>query len=245
MRKVTKPSPTASPLLFELNPEPLQETLTVLGGIPLVVQVYAMNQAQRYLDKSISGDDLTNNFKLAWVYELPLGKGKRYVTSGVGSALLGNWRVAAIQYYSSGYFIALATTSSFSIFAGSNRPTVPSNFGWGCSAQSNFDPSVDTFFNPESFFGTQSTTTFGNAPRYNGECRQFPIYDENLSLNRKIRLTEKLNLDFRMEGYNIFNRVRFGTGSTTLQSATFGKLTSNNDIFNTPRQLQAAMPLNW
>jgi hypothetical protein len=102
MRKLTKPSPAASPLLFELDPEPLQEALTVLGGIPLVVQVFAMNQAQRYLDKSISGDDLTNNFKLAWIYELPLGKGKRYVTSGVGSALLGNWRVAAIQYYSSG-----------------------------------------------------------------------------------------------------------------------------------------------
>ncbi len=87
--------------------------------------------------------------------------------------------------------------------------------------------------------------TFGNAPRYNGGCRQFPNYNENLSLNRKIRITEKLNIDFRMEGFNIFNRVRFGTGSTTLQSATFGKLTSNNDIFNAPRQLQAAMRLNW
>jgi hypothetical protein len=208
-------------------------------------QVYAMNTAQRYLDKSISGDDLTHNFKLAWVYELPFGKNRRYLTSGVASALLGDWRVSAIQNYSSGFPIALATTVSFPIFAGSNRPTVPSNSGWGCSATSNFDPSVDTFFKPESFFGPQSTTTFGNAPRYNGACRQFPIYNENLSLNRKIRLTEKLNLDFRMEGYNIFNRVRFGTGSTTLQSATFGKLTSNNDIFNAPRQVQFAMRLNW
>jgi len=40
MRKLTKPSPTASPLLFELDPEPLQETLTALGGIPLVVQAF-------------------------------------------------------------------------------------------------------------------------------------------------------------------------------------------------------------
>ena len=214
-------------------------------------QVFAMNQAQRYLDKSISGDDLTHNFKLAWVYELPFGKNKRYVNSGVASALLGDWRVSAIQYYSSGFPIALATSVSFPIFAGSDRPTVPSNSGWGCSAQSNFDPSVDTFFQPASFFGpqpnllTNPASTFGNAPRYNGECRQFPIYNENLSLNRKIRITEKLNLDFRMEGFNIFNRVRFGTGSTTLQSATFGKLTSNNDIFNTPRQVQFAMRLNW
>ena len=40
MRKRTKPSPTASPLLFELDPAPLQETLTALGGIPLVVQAF-------------------------------------------------------------------------------------------------------------------------------------------------------------------------------------------------------------
>ena len=40
MRKLTKASPTASPLRFELDPEPLQETLTALGGIPLVVQAF-------------------------------------------------------------------------------------------------------------------------------------------------------------------------------------------------------------
>jgi hypothetical protein len=40
MRKIPKPSPTASPLPFELDPEPLPETLTALGGIPLVVQAF-------------------------------------------------------------------------------------------------------------------------------------------------------------------------------------------------------------
>ena len=40
MRKPSKPSPTASPLLFEVDPEPLPETLTALGGVPLVVQAF-------------------------------------------------------------------------------------------------------------------------------------------------------------------------------------------------------------
>ncbi len=40
MRKIPKASPTFSPLLFELDPEPLEETLTALGGIPLVVQAF-------------------------------------------------------------------------------------------------------------------------------------------------------------------------------------------------------------
>jgi len=40
MRKEPKPSPTESPLLFEVDPEPLPEMLTALGGIPRVVQAF-------------------------------------------------------------------------------------------------------------------------------------------------------------------------------------------------------------
>lgn len=40
MQKARKPSPTESPLLIEIDPEPLPETLTALGGVPLVVQTF-------------------------------------------------------------------------------------------------------------------------------------------------------------------------------------------------------------
>ena len=40
MRRMPKPSPTESPLLFEVDPKPLEESLTALGGIPLVVQAF-------------------------------------------------------------------------------------------------------------------------------------------------------------------------------------------------------------
>jgi hypothetical protein len=40
VRNSTKPSPTESPLLFEVDPEPLPEILTALGGVPLVVQAF-------------------------------------------------------------------------------------------------------------------------------------------------------------------------------------------------------------
>jgi hypothetical protein len=38
--KPKKPSPTESPLLFEIDSEPLAETLTAWGGIPLAVQAF-------------------------------------------------------------------------------------------------------------------------------------------------------------------------------------------------------------
>jgi hypothetical protein len=40
MRKIEKPSPTESPLLFEVDPQPAEEMLTALGGLPLVVQAF-------------------------------------------------------------------------------------------------------------------------------------------------------------------------------------------------------------
>lgn len=40
MPKTRNPSPTESPLLIEIDPEPLPETLTGLGGVPLVVQTF-------------------------------------------------------------------------------------------------------------------------------------------------------------------------------------------------------------
>ena len=40
LRRMPKPSPTESPLLFEVDPKPLEEALTALGGIPLVGQAF-------------------------------------------------------------------------------------------------------------------------------------------------------------------------------------------------------------
>jgi hypothetical protein len=67
--------------------------------------------------------------------------------------------------------------------------------------------------------------------------------NENLSLVKSFPIREKVSLDLRGEAFNVFNRVRFGTGSTQLQSTTFGKLTSNGDLLNTPRVLQLAAKL--
>jgi hypothetical protein len=40
LRKLDKPSPTEFPLLLNLDPEPAPETLTALGGMPLLVQAF-------------------------------------------------------------------------------------------------------------------------------------------------------------------------------------------------------------
>ena len=56
---------------------------------------------------------------------------------------------------------------------------------------------------------------------------------------------EKLRLDFRPEAFNLPHRVRFGTGSSSLQSPNFGKLTGANDLLDSPRQMPSRLNLYW
>lgn len=206
----------------------------------------AMDHYNRRLEKSIGLYDVTHNFKLGLVYELPFGKGKKFLSSGVAGVVAGGWRLSSLHYYSSGRPVGLFSEVDLGVFAGGNRPMITTYENWrGKTARGKFDPQTDTFFQPASFFGPQPDNAFGNSTRFNPKLREFPNYNENISVAKLFPITEKMRLDLRWEAFNLFNRVRFGTGSNDIQDPNFGKLTSNDDIFNDPRRMQFALKLYW
>jgi len=203
------------------------------------------DQYNRSLEKSIASYDQTHVVKLNYVYELPFGKGRRFLSGkSVGSAIFGGWRFSGIQGYSSGTPMGLGTTVSFPIFNGGNRPTVSTYEGWAGSYTGKFDPGADSFFQPVSFFGTQPTTALGTLTRYNPKLRYFPGFNENISLARSITLKESKRIEFRWESFNFLNRTQFGplSGGTTLQNANFGNWRSQS---NSARRMQVSMKLYW
>ncbi len=207
-----------------------------------------MDHYNRGLEKSIGQFDVTHNFKLSYVYELPVGRGKHFNLGGnkVANVVLGDWRVSAVHLYSSGLPVGLGAAVGFPIFNGGNRATVPGYDGWaGAQAGSRFDPQVDRFFQPATFFGAQPQDRLGNSTRYNSKLRLFPNYAENFSLGKNFHLLEKVRLSFRLEAFNLFNRVRFGTGPNGLTNPNFGRLTGNQDILLDPRRMQLALKLYW
>jgi hypothetical protein len=211
---------------------------------------FAADLYNRGLEKSIGAYDVTHNFKMSVVYDLPFGKGKSRLSHGVGAFALGGWRLSGIAGYSSGQPIGVGTSYSLPINNGRTPAYVTSYDGWRAPTQGgSFDPSKDLFFVPYGTgpFPLQGTGTalngLGNETRYNPKVRYFPNYNENVSIAKTFPIKEKLRIDIRAEAFNVFNRVRFGTGSTQLQSTTFGKLTSNGDLLNTPRQMQLAAKL--
>lgn len=220
----------------------------------------AENQYNRSLEKSIGEFDVTHDFKAGFVYDLPFGKGRQYLTHGVASWILGNWGVNGVLTYASGLPIGLTSSYQLPLYGsavGRSAPYITSYSGWQSHWNGSFDPSVDTFLVPWCSSATAACSgpfpyqglsaaqnnSFGNATRFNPLVRQFANLNENLTLARQFPIKESVRLEFRAEAFNIFNRVRFGPGDLNLQDANFGRLTSSADLLNTPRQLQLALKL--
>jgi hypothetical protein len=175
------------------------------------------------------------------VYELPFGKGKRWLNHGAVDQVLGGWRLSGTQVYASGYPLGVTRNAPLPIFNGSNRVYITSYDGWHTNYNGAFDPAVDTYISA-SAFPAQPNYLLGNETRYNPKLRGFPNLNENVSLGKTFAFRERLRLDFRAEAFNLLNRTVFSNPTTNLNSATFGIVSGQN---NSPRQMQFALKLYW
>ncbi len=201
---------------------------------------FAEDQGNRRLEKSIGRFDQTHVLKLNTVYELPFGKGRRWLTGGFANRLVGGWRLSAIQVYSSGYPIGVTRNAPLPIFNGSNRPYI-TTYDWRAPVSGKFDPAKNLFLDAAAF-PVQPRDLLGNATRYNPKVRAFPNLNENVSLGKSFDITERFRIDFRAEAFNIFNRIVFAAPNTNLNSTSFGIISAQS---NSPRQMQGALKLYW
>jgi hypothetical protein len=201
----------------------------------------AQDHYNRGLEKSIGQFDQTHSLKLSTLYELPVGRGRRYRLRGFLDHLAGGWRVGAIMSYMSGFPVALSRNNPLPIFNAVTRPVVTSYDNWRDPVEGKFDPAVDRFLD-RSVFPAQPNEQFGNVTRFNPKVRAFPGFNENISVAKSFHLGEVTRFDLRWEAFNILNRVQFGTGNLNLNSNAFGVV---NTQVNTPRQMQVAIKVYW
>ena len=190
--------------------------------------------------------NLPHHFVAGYVLDLPVGKGKRYLAneSGILDKAVSGWGVDGITTYAMGFpliFTAQPTYISQSLGAGTPRPNVVA----GCNKQvSGGAASKLTGWFNASCFTQPSNFGFGNEPRVDS-MRSQGIANWDAALFKGTALTEKLNLQFRAEVFNLFNRVQFGQPNTTCCSntnASFGLISSQ---LNAPRQIQFALKLSY
>jgi len=199
-----------------------------------------MDAAHPELEWSRGRFDQPHTIKINTVYELPFGEGRRWLTTGVGNQVLGGWRFAAIQSYSSGYPLGVTTNAPLNIFNGTNRPNVTGADWRAPIAGDEFNPLVDRYLNRAAF--VQPVAALGNAPRINPDVRRPWNLNENVSLAKSIKASNSLDMDIRVEAFNVFNRVVWGAPNTDFSSNNFGLITS---LANLPRQMQLGLKLYW
>src|SRR5438552_13410813 len=152
--------------------------------------------------------DIRHRFVGNFIYDLPFGHGRRYLSSdSFASKALGGWQVNGI--------VSLQTGSPFSVtaadrsFTGSNHSAYADCTGDPFAGASDSHEKYTTtgfFINPAAF-SVPVNGTFGScAPRtFHGSGSAAP----DLSLFKQFRFTERYRLQFRAEFFNAFNHPNF------------------------------------
>ena len=190
-------------------------------------------------ERGRSNFDVRHRLSLSYVYDLPFGKGKRYLSDdGWVSTLLSGWQTFGIATLQSGRPFTVALLPEID-----NSGTGRSVLGFGANDRPNLsgDPnlsgrSANQWFNTAAF-SFPARGTFGNAGR---NILEGPGYQNfNASLVKNTALSERLNLQLRAEAFNLFNHPNLNLPDNFLGSPTFGRITSARD----PRHLQFGVKL--
>ena len=188
-------------------------------------------------ERAVSVYDTPHRFTLSFTSELPFGKGKRFGSSwpGVVNHVLGGWQANAFATLCSGQplVFGVGTNTSYSM-GGNQHPDAT-----GVSADLGGAQTIYKWFDTAAFTHP-ANYTFGNLGRTYTAVRRDLTRNIDASLFKAFRIMEKLRLEFRAEAFNLTNTPVFAAPNRTVDSSSFGIVTSQN---NQPRQFQLGLKL--
>ncbi len=207
----------------------------------------------RKRNKALSYSDVPQTLALAFVWDLPVGKGQRFLNQGGGAvnAILGGWSMST----------TFRATSGTPFYFRSSNCNLPSQFGASCipsivpganpwaQDKNNFDPNMP-LFNASAFEDVNSFNFYlGNGPRISN-LRGFGYYNQDLALVKDIGLTEQWRIQLRAEFFNLGNWHTFSStgpwsGTTfdiDIASPTFGMWDGS---VSDPRNIQLGVRISF
>lgn len=172
-----------------------------------------------------SNFDSPQRFVLSFIYELPFGPGRRFGggAQGLAAALIGGWQANGIWTAQSGQpFTPVMAVDNSNTGQFQDRPDqVGDPYAPGGSCQATRTPNC--WVNPAAF-ARPAPFTFGNAVR--GSLRGPGYHNLDLSLMKNVRLADSRTLQFRIEAFNLANRVNFDNPNRTALTPLFGQIFS-------------------
>jgi hypothetical protein len=209
----------------------------------------------RQIEYGKSDTDIQNRFALSLNYELQYGK----EFTGIKKALISGWQTNIITAWQSGKVFSITESGSNDDNPkesdgqrhGFNNRAVPQNSGGADRPNQIMDArlshkTLTQFFNTKAF-APQDLGTVGSTQRNSLFGPDFRHVD--LSLFKNFPIKGALNVQFRVETFNISNTPNFfiannNSSNQAFGNAAFGTVTQTDPNY-TPRQYQFALKLQF
>ncbi len=205
-------------------------------------QEFPRNSLDLAAERSNSDFDVRQRLVINYSWALPIGRGHTHLAEGLAGKILEGWEVAGITTLSGGLpydiFAALDTAHTGQQqrpdYNAAGTPLLVSN------PRTQTGPNLGLFSDP----------AWGSAGNLGRNRFYGPgVNNWDMLLQKTLSLSERVNLQFRAESYNLFNRVQFGQpGNLTSNPGTFGQSTSEvkrPDLTTGARQIQFGMKLSF
>jgi hypothetical protein len=176
--------------------------------------------------------DINHRFVLSFIYQIPVGKGRKSQLSGAGGALLNDWNLNGILNLNSGRpFTATANDQTQTGAGHITRANCLDD-----AQPAGFDSTTQRWFDTTQF-AQPGTRLFGTCGANTLRAPGFKTL--NLSLSRGFPLPGDRRLEFRIEAFNVLDWTNYGIpGQSVANPATFGVVSST---IGNPREMQFAL----
>ena len=145
------------------------------------------------------------------LYELPLGRGKRFATSGIANRVLGGWYASGIYTWGTGRPVCIGADGDYGAPNGFTC-TVGATFFGQVSPRHDANGNINLFADPAGAFGSLRAPLPGVDGRPNAEALNEPrSWNLDLSVGKNILATERFKMVFTGDFFNVFNHPLFGT----------------------------------
>jgi hypothetical protein len=193
------------------------------------------------LNRGNSTFDVRHNVVLSWTYDLPFGKGRKFMGSAGGPVqwIAGGWQLNSIDTFQTG--TPYSPTMASSLLNAGSGIQWPNRIGSGVLS----DPTINRWFDPTAFV-SPGNYVFGNVGRnvlYGPGTKQF---DLSMFKSFLFSADQKRRVQFRAEVFNIFNTPQFDNPNASIGNLAVGTITSAGQVplfQRTSREIQLALKL--
>jgi Carboxypeptidase regulatory-like domain/TonB dependent receptor len=207
----------------------------------LIEEMSLLNQTDTSYERRISNNDYPHRIVISGVYELPVGKGRRFLSNGgrLLDLLVGGYQVQGIYQYQGGRPLGWDPVAYFGD-PSKLRTNINSN-----TVSTIADPNrvvFDTsgFFSPDPDVDIELENNIFTFPSRLSGFRSQPISQIDLSLIKNFKFTERTRMQFRVEVFNATNTPQFGGPNQDPTNSNFGRVTSQ---VNLARNIQIGLRL--